>query len=149
MADNTVTEAVTVAGDTFAADDIAGIKFPRTKLIHGADGVNAGDVSTANPLPVTLRDSVGQKAPSSAVTSVAASASSVTLLASNGARLGATVYNDSTSDLYIKFGATASTSSYTVALGSFDYYEVPFGYTGVIDAIWISATGNARITEVS
>jgi hypothetical protein len=39
-------------GDTFAADDIAGVKFPRTKLVHGDDGINAGDVSAANPLPV-------------------------------------------------------------------------------------------------
>jgi hypothetical protein len=51
MADNVPANAGT-GGATFAADDIAGIHFPRTKLIHGADGVNAGDVSTANPLPV-------------------------------------------------------------------------------------------------
>lgn len=40
-------------GDTFAADDIAGVKFPRSKIIIGADGTNDGDVSAANPLPVT------------------------------------------------------------------------------------------------
>ena len=41
-------------GATFAADDIGGVHFPRTKLVHGADGTNDGDVSSANPLPVTL-----------------------------------------------------------------------------------------------
>jgi hypothetical protein len=35
-------------------DDIGGVKYQRIKLIHGADGVNDGDVSTSNPLPVTL-----------------------------------------------------------------------------------------------
>jgi len=40
-------------GDTFAADDIAGVKYPRSKIIIGADGANDGDVSSANPLPVT------------------------------------------------------------------------------------------------
>lgn len=36
-----------------AGDEIASKKYQRIKLIHGADGVNAGDVSSANPLPVT------------------------------------------------------------------------------------------------
>ncbi len=36
-----------------AVDDIGGNKFQRIKLIHGADGVNDGDVSAANPLPVS------------------------------------------------------------------------------------------------
>jgi hypothetical protein len=52
MADN-VTANAGSGGATFAADDIGGIHFPRSKLIIGADGVNDGDVSSANPLPVT------------------------------------------------------------------------------------------------
>ena len=52
MADNIAVTAGT--GTTLATDDIAGVHYPRTKLVHGADGVNAGDVSTANPLPVVL-----------------------------------------------------------------------------------------------
>lgn len=43
-----------VGGDVIATDDIGGSKYQRVKLIHGADGVNAGDVSSANGLPVTL-----------------------------------------------------------------------------------------------
>ncbi|HUU45666.1 MAG TPA: hypothetical protein VM118_08020 [Acidobacteriota bacterium] len=35
-----------------ASDDISSVKYQRIKLIHGADGVNDGDVSSANPLPV-------------------------------------------------------------------------------------------------
>ncbi len=52
MADNTTLNTGT-GGDVIATDDIGGVKFPRTKLVHGADGVNDGDVSDANPLPVT------------------------------------------------------------------------------------------------
>ena len=87
----------------------------------------------------------------SAVTSVAGSASSVSLLASNASRKGATFYNDSTAILYLKLGATASTSSYTVQLVAGAYYELPFvkTYTGAIDGIWASANGNVRITELS
>jgi hypothetical protein len=43
-------------------------------------------------------------------------------------------------------------SSYTIALAPMgsvgSYYEVPFGYTGIIDGIWSAdSTGSARITE--
>lgn len=51
MADNILTPA---SGATVATDDIAGVHYPRTKLTLGADGVNDGDVSSANPLPVTI-----------------------------------------------------------------------------------------------
>lgn len=37
---------------TVAADEIGGAQYQRVKLIHGADGANDGDVSSANPLPV-------------------------------------------------------------------------------------------------
>lgn len=80
---------------------------------------------------------------------VSGSATSVTVLASNANRVGATVYNDSSAILYLKLGATASTSSYTVQLPANAYYEVPARYTGIIDGIWASATGVARVTELT
>lgn len=52
MADDIVLSAAVGVGDTVAADEIASKKYQRVKLIHGADGVNDGDVSTANGLPV-------------------------------------------------------------------------------------------------
>lgn len=51
MSDNTQLNPG-VGGDIAAADDIDGIKFQRVKLTLGADGVNDGDLSAANPLPV-------------------------------------------------------------------------------------------------
>lgn len=50
MADNTTLNAGT-GGDVIGSDDIGGVKFQRVKLIHGADGVNAGDVAEGNGLP--------------------------------------------------------------------------------------------------
>lgn len=104
--------------------------------------------------PVSIAATVATKetvSASSSVTSVASSASSVSLLASNANRLGATFYNDSTQILYLKLGATASATSYTVQLAAGSYYELPTPhlYTGAIDGIWASANGNARITELS
>ncbi len=54
MADDFTPEAVASPGTiTFAADDVGGKLFPRTKIVIGADGVNDGDVSSTNALPVT------------------------------------------------------------------------------------------------
>jgi hypothetical protein len=46
-------------GASVAADDIGGNLFQRIKLTLGADGVNDGDVSAANPVPVTGAVTVG------------------------------------------------------------------------------------------
>lgn len=108
----------------------------------GSGSLEAG--TSSNPLRV---NPVGPATPSQS--SVAGSATSVSLLASNASRKGATIFNDSTATLYIKLGATASTSSFTFKALQDDYYEVPFGYTGAVDGIWSSATGNARITELT
>lgn len=81
----------------------------------------------------------------SRVTSVA---TTTTLLAANAARRLATIFNESTSVLFIKFGATASSTSYTVQVPAGGYYEVPGFYSGIIDGIWASANGAAQITEV-
>jgi len=90
-----------------------------------------------------------QRAATPTQSSVAGATSSTSLLASNSSRLGATIYNDSAAALYLKLGATASTSSFSVKIAAGGYYEVPFNYTGAIDGIWDSATGNARITELA
>lgn len=85
----------------------------------------------------------------SAVTSVSASVTTGTLLALNANRRQAMIYNDSTANLYLKFGATASTTSFTIKIAGGGYYELPQPiYTGVLDGIWDSATGAARITEL-
>jgi len=50
MADNTqITPGI---GASVATDDIDGVQYQRIKLVSGADGVNDGDISAANPYPV-------------------------------------------------------------------------------------------------
>lgn len=103
------------------------------------------------PIAVDLKGAVitTQKAATSATTSVAGSATTVSLLTANASRRGAVIANDSTAILYVKLGATASTTSYAYKLFTDDEVEIPFGYTGAIDGIWASAAGNARITELT
>lgn len=52
MSDNTTLNPG-ASGDVIASDDISGVKFQRIKIIYGGDGVNSGDVSTANPFPIS------------------------------------------------------------------------------------------------
>jgi hypothetical protein len=54
MADNTLLNVGT-GGDTIASDDISAVKYQRTKTTLGADGVNDGDISKANPMPVIVQ----------------------------------------------------------------------------------------------
>lgn len=94
--------------------------------------------------------SVPGTADNATVTSVADTASSTTLLAANGGRRGFTIWNDSTEILYVKYGATASTTSFTFQMAAGAYYESPtLAYRGRIDGIWANnASGAARITEL-
>jgi len=52
MADNFVANPGS-GGDTFAADDVAGVKYPISKLDFGGDGASSL-VTAANPLPVNV-----------------------------------------------------------------------------------------------
>jgi hypothetical protein len=88
---------------------------------------------------------------SSAVTSVASDTNAVTLLASNTNRKQAFIYNDSTAAMFVKFGASATSSSFTVKLAANTAYILPTPpiYSGVITAAWEAANGSARVTEVT
>lgn len=92
---------------------------------------------------------VQANASSATTANVSASAISVTLLASSSTRAGATFYNDTSAILYLKFGATASSTSFTVEIAGNGYYELPGPniYSGVIDGIWSSAVGSCRVTS--
>lgn len=93
-----------------------------------------------------FRSSTCQK---STLTTVASSATSVSILASNKARRGACIVNASTAILYLRLDSSAATTTtgHSVQLPTLAYYEVPFGYTGAITGIWASANGSANITE--
>lgn len=84
---------------------------------------------------------------SATVSSVTSSATNVTCLASNSTRRKASFFNDSTSIAYLKMGATATSSDYSVQLASKQFYEIPTPvYTGQVDCIWSSANGSMKVT---
>lgn len=91
-------------------------------------------------VPVSAPTYTGQT-----TSSVAGSASSVTLKAANPNRKTIYIRNDSTATLYIEEGATATTDSLW-KLATDEVYTSD-DYKGVISGIWSSAAGYARISE--
>lgn len=81
------------------------------------------------------------------LSSVALATSSTTILASNAARKGFIVYNDSLNILYLAFSATASTTAFSAKMQPGSSYNSDTLYTGIITGISSAATGSARVTE--
>lgn len=86
-------------------------------------------------------------------TSVAGSASTVTILAANSSRLGATIYHQGAAArrLFLALGSGATDTDFTIEIMGGNYYEVPFNYRGIITGVWNSTTGSpaARVTELT
>lgn len=73
-----------------------------------------------------------------------------TLVNASGSRRVVHIVNESAAILYVKFGAAASATDYTIALAATTgYYETPPGflYGGIITGILASGTGFAQVTS--
>lgn len=149
---------ITVGGGTGSAAQVEGTSADNAAatgnpVLTGAE-YNAsaptysdGDVAN-NQADVNGNQKVTLSGTAATVAQVASSATSVTLLAANTSRREAIIFNDSTQVLYIKYGTTASATSYTAQLGTGDTL-IEDKYTGRIDGIWAAANGNAYVTEVA
>ena len=81
-------------------------------------------------------------------TTVARSATSVTIVASTAGRKQVYIRNDSTVELYLALGATATVGK-GIKLNKNDVY-IEDKYTGIISGIWASAgAGNAEIVQTT
>lgn len=126
-------------------------KSAATYTVSGATfsgGLNGGiQISPSGGSLATNRTA----ASAATLANVAYSASNVTLAAANANRKGLLVHNDTDKICYIKFGATASTTSFTkkLAAGADWAFPEPM-YLGIVDIIWEAAgTGAARVTELT
>jgi len=154
--------AVTVS-NAFALDtSVSGILVAQASTTSGQSGpLTQGAVTTAAPSYTTAKTSplsldlagnlrIVQVSESSSTVGVASSATTVTLLAANTSRKGASIYNASTAILYVQEGGAASIASggYNVAIPASGYYELPTPvYKGVLNGIWASANGYAQMKE--
>lgn len=159
-------DGVTISGPT------NGVSVLGTKLNDGSQSSVGGthltmggvDPATSVYRPLQI-DSAGRQIikPATSATSTPANVASVTaaaiLLAANANRLpGSMITNDSTAILYILIGAVGavgnvSATNYTVAIDGKTtvpgVFFVPDGWLGVVQGIWVSANGFARVTELS
>lgn len=122
-------------------------------LSSGTQAVNLTQVkgtaiSATNPVNVAPNSILASTA---TLTNVNGTVSSTTLLAANTARLGALIYNDSTAIMYLAYASTATTTAYTTQVPSQALFELPVApvYDGIITAVWASANGAARVTELT
>lgn len=127
----TVTTVSTVSAVTAITNAL-----PAGTNVLGHVIVDSGSISTAAVSSATGTHS-----------SVAGSVTSVTLLASNAARKGFTLYNDSASICKVALTGTASASIFSVLLQPNAFFENGILYTGAIAGIWTSAVGNMRVVE--
>lgn len=132
---------------TLAAQTQPGVDIGDVTINNGAGAAAVNIQDGGNSITVDGAVFAGKSA-TATLSNVADSATSVTLLAANANRNGATLYNDSSKACFVKFGTTASATSFTVKMLSDAYYEIPFYYTGIIDGIWAAnSSGSMRITE--
>jgi hypothetical protein len=148
------------AGDTNTANSIMG-RLTKIRDVLLATITIQGSVTETNSTPissslasiltqVTDHSATSPSVSSSSISNVAADTSSKTILASNSSRKSMMLYNDSSSAMYLAYSATASLSSYSVKISANTLFEMPPGvtYTGAMSAVWDTASGNARVTEL-
>jgi hypothetical protein len=111
-----------------------------------ADGSPVGLFVDVNGRAITAqKSSVGN------AVSVTGTVADVVLLPANNARLGATIHNASPEVLYVLLANTTCTPDvYTTSIYADGYYELPYGYVGVVHGTWYAPnSGHARVTELT
>lgn len=103
--------------------------------------------NTANTTAWLVRE---VNAPTATVTQVTPATSSTVLKASNTARKALVLYNGGTSDCYVNYGGTASSSTFTFLLPSLGTTTIRGDeFSGAVNGIWVATGGNAmQVTEV-
>lgn len=85
------------------------------------------------------------------LTNISGTTGSVLVAATDGNRRMMLAVNDSTAVLYLRYGVTAGTQTYSIRIPSLGYWEMPLPiWQGEIDAIWDSVNvGAGRFTILS
>lgn len=108
---------------------------------------NAAAPTAATPLPVDVVSGGASLASTGTITTQADQASNATLLSSDATRKSWEIWNDSNQILYLKAGATATSTDWTWKLAPDASIFCDF-YYGRVDGIWAAdGTGQARITS--
>lgn len=140
----TFSGTITIGAVDQGAPNTVGNAWP-IKLTDGVDTASInpdGSINVANVTSVVSSTAT--------LSNLTASTSSQMVLAANPLRKGFILFNDSTSNCFIAFAATTTTSAFSIFLNSnMTYQNEAIIYTGNISALWTTATGFLRITELT
>ncbi len=141
MADNTELNTGT-GGDVIATDDIGGVKFQRVKLVLGDNGINEGDVSKTNSLPVRL----SPISPVNISGTITTGGTAQVLAIANPTRKGWWIRNNSTESLWISDMTTAIASQPSLELRAGELYESAVGGCSSLALSILGATTGSSFT---
>lgn len=164
------TQITSVSGNVTVVSSIAGGIFPVSGSVAAVvtnfpttQNVSGSVVATQGTNPWVIGSIVGTvfvagsvaaigtpaTSSTSSVYAVLSSITSVSILSANTARKGATLYNNAGTPVFVKLGTAATTSVFTVQMLPLSYYEVPYGWTGVVAGITTSNAGIIDVTELT
>lgn len=83
------------------------------------------------------------------LTRVTSSATQVPFIAARSGRMGLRIHNDSTAELRICEGGTASLTNYSAVIAAGGFWEAKDTvFAGAITGIWAAANGAAQVVEL-
>lgn len=152
MADNTTLDPGS-GGDIIAADEIGGVKYPRSKITLGVDGVNDGDVSASNPMPVAWAAASLQSSNSTASAVAAGGSTTFNSTEITTAKTGKLLYVRVGSSVPLKVvlssveGGVATTKEIGYGWqGNFEWRTPSHGY---ITQAYVAGTDNFRVVATN
>lgn len=137
--------ATTLNGYVDGLEALAAAATPAGTNLIGKVGIDQTTDGTTNKVNIDA----SLKSGTATRSSVNSGTSSVTILASNAARKGGTIFNSDANALLLDLSAgTAAAARCQVRLTQYQSYEVGSGYTGAITGIWeADGSGVADISE--
>jgi hypothetical protein len=135
--------AVTLASTTVTVSSMPAISGSVTL---GASTAQIGSVTASISGTVNVSAVQGSTVNQSNFTSTTDSTS---LCSPNSNRKVLTIYNEGAGTLYVSAGTTCTSGSYQVKLAAGEYWEAPANQTAVAHTAVFSASGTARVTQVS
>jgi hypothetical protein len=143
---DTLTANATVA---YLADLPGGVTDIRVRATAWTSGTATVYLAPSGQVAMPVVSVGNQNAGNGTTTSVTSTVTAnTTLVAANVGRRGVSVFNDSSSSMFILAGAgTESTTLFTYKASAGGYWETPFGFTGRLSGHWVTANGAARVTE--
>lgn len=121
-----------------------------TGISNTNEGLIRGEIQNTNTALGTLEDDVEalyDKTTSSTVTAVSVGVTATNLLSSSATRKKAIIENNGNKTIYVKFGATASTTDFSFKLAKDEIWE-ELNYQGIITAVTSSGSSSINVTSI-